>query len=222
MYESIVELNHVSFKVADKLILNDVSFSVDKGEFVTITGPSGSGKSTLLKIIASMLSQTAGTIHYKGKKIEEYNPIDYRKEVSYGFQTAVLFGKTVEDNLIFPYEIRQILFDQDKAISYLEKVGLDESYLTKNINDLSGGEKQRIALIRNVLFLPEVLLLDEVTSALDEENKQVIGRFVKEMNQTKQITVLWVTHNSSEVEESDRVINIINGGVEEKNGLEHQ
>lgn len=77
-------------------------------------------------------------------------------------------------------------------------------------------------MIRNVLFLPEVLLLDEVTSALDEENKQVIGRFVKEMNQTKQITVLWVTHNSSEVEESDRVINIINGGVEEKNGLEHQ
>lgn len=141
MYESIVELNHVSFKVADKLILNDVSFSVDKGEFVTITGPSGSGKSTLLKIIASMLSQTAGTIHYKGKKIEEYNPIDYRKEVSYGFQTAVLFGKTVEDNLIFPYEIRQILFDQDKAISYLEKVGLDESYLTKKYQRLVGWRK---------------------------------------------------------------------------------
>ncbi|WP_414839042.1 ATP-binding cassette domain-containing protein [Carnobacterium sp. TMP28] len=222
MYEPIIELNHVSFKVADKLILNDVNFSVDKGEFVTITGPSGSGKSTLLKIIASMLSQTAGTIQYKGKKIEEYDPIDYRKEVSYGFQTAVLFGKTVKDNLVFPYEIRQKLFDQDKAIGYLEKVGLDETYLTKNINDLSGGEKQRIALIRNVLILPEVLLLDEVTSALDEENKKIIGHFIEEMNQTEQVTVLWVTHNPSEVAESDRVISIINGGVEEKNGLEHQ
>ena len=219
MHEPIIELTHLGFKVKDKQILNDATLSIGKGEFVTITGPSGSGKSTLLKIIASMLSQTSGTISYKGKKLEEYDPIAYRKEVSYCFQTAVLFGKTVKDNLAFPYEIREKSFDQDRAISYLNKVGLDETYLIKNINDLSGGEKQRIALIRNLLIMPEVLLLDEVTSALDEENKQIINQLVQEMNQTQQITVLWVTHNPSEVAASDRVINIINGKVEEKDGL---
>lgn len=221
MYEPIIELNHLSFKVGDKLILSDATFSIGKGEFVTITGPSGSGKSTLLKIIASMLSQTSGTIKYKGKDVEEYDPIAYRKEVSYCFQTATLFGKKVKENLAFPYEIRQETFDEKKAIRYLDKVGLNETYLTKKINDLSGGEKQRIALIRNVLILPEVLLLDEVTSALDEENKKVIGRFVQEMNETKKVTVLWVTHNQSEVAESDRVIKIINGGVKKKDGLEN-
>lgn len=221
MHEPIIELNHLSYKVADKLIINNATFSIAKGDFVTITGPSGSGKSTLLKIIASMLSQTSGEINYKGKKIEEYDPIAYRKEVSYCFQTAVLFGKTVQDNLLFPYEIRQEAFDYEKASHYLTKVGLNETYLTKQINDLSGGEKQRVALIRNVLFLPEVLLLDEVTSALDEENKQAIGRFVQEMNREKQVTVLWVTHNVSEVTESDRVIKIVNGEVEEKDGLEN-
>ena len=221
MYEPQFELSHLSFKVGDKLILNDANFSIGKGDFVTITGPSGSGKSTLLKIIASMLSETSGSICYKGKKIEDYNPIDYRKKVSYCFQTAVLFGETVRDNLSFPYDIRQESFDREHAIYYLDKVGLSESYLEKKIIDLSGGEKQRIALIRNLLIKPEVLLLDEVTSALDEINKQLINRLVQEMNQKEKITVLWVTHNPSEIEKADRIIKIIDGGVEEKDGLEN-
>lgn len=216
MSKPIIKLTQLSFKANDNLILNDINLSIEEGEFVTITGPSGSGKSTLLKIMASMISQTAGSIDYQGKPLEEYDPIAYRKEVSYCFQTAVLFGKTVQENLSFPYEIRQEAFNSEKAEAYLMKVGLNKTYLTKNINDLSGGEKQRIALVRNLLITPKVLLLDEVTSALDAENQLIVRHLIREMNQTEGITVLWVTHNTDEIAESDRVIQIVNGEAEEK------
>ncbi|QQP70002.1 ATP-binding cassette domain-containing protein [Carnobacterium sp. CS13] len=216
MSKPIIKLTQLSFKANDNLILNDINLSIEEGEFVTITGPSGSGKSTLLKIMASMISQTAGSIDYQGKRLEEYDPIAYRKEVSYCFQTAVLFGKTVQENLSFPYEIRQEPFNSEKAAAYLMKVGLNKTYLTKNINDLSGGEKQRIALVRNLLITPKVLLLDEVTSALDAENQLIIRQLIRKMNQTEGITVLWVTHNAGEIAESDRVIQIVNGEAEEK------
>ena len=216
MSEPIINLTQLGFEVKGQTILKGIDFFVEKGEFVTITGPSGSGKSTLLKIIATMISPTAGTVEYQGKSLEDYDPIEYRKEVSYCFQTAVLFGQTVQDNLAFPYRIRNEDFDSKKAIDYLNKVGLDEVYLTKNVNDLSGGEKQRIALIRSLLITPEVLLLDEVTSALDAENQQIISRLIQEMNQKEQITVLWVTHNPAEISAANRVIEIINGEAEEK------
>lgn len=216
MSKPIIKLTQLSFKANDNLILNDINLSIEEGEFVTITGPSGSGKSTLLKIMASMVSQTAGSIVYQGKRLDEYDPIAYRKEVSYCFQTAVLFGKTVQENLSFPYEIRQETFNSEKAAAYLMKVGLNKTYLTKNINDLSGGEKQRIALVRNLLITPKVLLLDEVTSALDAENQLIVRHLIREMNQTEGITVLWVTHNTDEIAESDRVIQIVNGEAEEK------
>ena len=122
MSKPIIKLTQLSFKANDNLILNDINLSIEEGEFVTITGPSGSGKSTLLKIMASMISQTAGSIDYQGKRLEEYDPIAYRKEVSYCFQTAVLFGKTVQENLSFPYEIRQEAFNSEKAAAYLMKV----------------------------------------------------------------------------------------------------
>ncbi|WP_192986058.1 ABC transporter ATP-binding protein [Carnobacterium mobile] len=216
MSKPIIKLTQLSFKANDNLILNDINLSIEEGEFVTITGPSGSGKSTLLKIMASMVSQTAGSIVYQGKRLDEYDPIAYRKEVSYCFQTAVLFGKTVQENLSFPYEIRQETFNSEKAAAYLMKVGLNKTYLTKNINDLSGGEKQRIALVRNLLITPKVLLLDEVTSALDAENQLIVRHLIREMNQTEGITVLWVTHNADEIAESDHVIQIVNGEAEEK------
>lgn len=216
MSEPIINLTQLGFEVKDQTILKGIDFFVEKGEFVTITGPSGSGKSTLLKMIATMLSPTTGIVEYQGKSLTEYDPIEYRKEVSYCFQTAVLFEQTVQENLAFPYIIRNKEFDSKKAIDYLNKVGLDKIYLTKNINELSGGEKQRIALIRSLLITPKVLLLDEVTSALDAKNQQIIKRLIQEMNQKEQITVLWVTHNPAEISAANRIIEIVNGEAEEK------
>ena len=135
--------------------------------------------------------------------------------MSYCFQTATLFDKTVEDNLAFSYEIRNQIFDKQKALSALNEVGLGAEYLAKAVNTLSGGEKQRVALIRNILFLPKVILLDEVTSALDSENQEIVRKLIYTLNQDQGVTVLWVTHNPVEIQLSSRIIHLVNGEMEE-------
>lgn len=117
---SLLELQHVGYRVGDTPILQDVNLKIDKQEWVTIAGPSGSGKSTLVRIIASLLSKTSGELRFAGQPIESYDPIAYRRRVSYAFQQPTLFGETVADNLAFPYQIRQEPFDQQRAITALE------------------------------------------------------------------------------------------------------
>ncbi len=213
--DSILEVKHLSFSVGEKEILKDISFKIQKGDFLTIKGPSGSGKSTLLKLLAAIMNPSTGEIIYKGKPLSEYEITDYRKEVSYSFQNAALFGTTVADNLMFPYEIRNEPFDRDRAIALLDKVKLSEQYLNQKITELSGGEKQRVALIRNVLFTPEVLLLDEVTSALDAENRKVISDAILRLNRENNITVLWVTHNTDEINDAAKTIEMKEGRLED-------
>ncbi|SFC54983.1 putative ABC transport system ATP-binding protein [Alkalibacterium subtropicum] len=216
MRDTIIEVNNVSFNAGGEKILSGVDFSIAKGERVTITGPSGGGKSTLLKIIASMLTPTKGSVKYEGESIAEIDPIDYRKKVSYFFQNATLFDQTVRDNLAFPYDIRNEEFNEAKSVKMLERVKLNASYLKKPVKDLSGGEKQRVALVRNLLYKPEVLLLDEVTSSLDAENKGIIYTILDELNTEDHMTILAVTHDEREISQADRIIHIIDGKVAEQ------
>jgi putative ABC transport system ATP-binding protein len=215
MTEYILEIKNLTFSVDEKEILSNISFQVKKGELVTISGPSGSGKSTLLKLVANMLPITSGNILFNNQSMTEYQPTVYRQAVSYFFQSPVLFGETVRDNLSFPYEIRQIEFDKEHAISLLKDVQLDQSFLDKKITSLSGGEKQRIAFVRNLLFLPEVLLLDEVTSALDEENSQIIHSIISKLNKENNVTILWITHDRNEYLTSNRRLFIEDGLLKE-------
>lgn len=211
----ILELKSVSFEVDGRKILKNISFDIKKGEFITLTGPSGSGKSTLLKIIGHLINPTSGNIIYENKNITEYNPTDYRKNVSYFFQNAVLFDETVYDNLAFPARIREEDFDKNHAIEGLKTVQLPENYLDKSIHELSGGERQRIALVRNLMYSPNVLLMDEVTSSLDKENKEIILGFIKRLNQEQNITILWITHDTEEINESNRLIQLKDGKMED-------
>lgn len=215
MTEHILEIKNLTFSVDEKEILSNISFQVKKGELVTISGPSGSGKSTLLKLVANMLPITSGNILFNNQSMTEYQPTVYHQAVSYFFQSPVLFGETVRDNLSFPYEIRQIEFDKEHAISLLKDVQLDQSFLDKKITSLSGGEKQRVAFVRNLLFLPEVLLLDEVTSALDEENSQIIHSIISKLNKENNVTILWITHDRNEYLTSNRRLFIEDGLLKE-------
>ena len=214
----IISLKQISFKIAQEMILEDITFDIQKGEVLTITGPSGSGKSTLLKLIGSLFSPTEGTIVYKGKELKQIDPEIYRKEVSYFFQNASLFDQTVKDNLVFPYFIRDKVADERYIKSYLEKVKIPESYYNKPVAELSGGEKQRVALVRNLLFQPEVLLLDEVTSSLDANNKAIIHSVLSDLNKEKQVTIVKITHDETELADSTRLLHIVNGRVEENDG----
>jgi len=210
---SLIELQHVGYQVDDTLILQDINLSIDAQEWVTLSGPSGGGKSTLVRLIASLLSPTGGTLLFDGKSVENYDPIAYRRRVSYSFQQPTLFGQTVRDNLSFPYQIRQLPFDEERAVRGLAYVGLSASDLDKGVNDLSGGQRQRIALLRNVMIYPEVLILDEVTAGLDAENKAFVWSLVEHFNQDDNLTIIAITHDQAEIDAAKRLVTIENGRI---------
>lgn len=211
---TLFNLKNIFYSVPNQTILNNINLTIEAGDFITISGPSGSGKSTLLKILASMITPTSGSLTYKGETLKKEQITDYRKEVSYFFQQPTLFDETVMDNLKFPFDIRQTEFDKSRVTKLLERFKLNESYLDKKIIDLSGGEKQRIAFVRNLVFEPDVLLLDEVTSALDDENKEIIQQFITEDLKGK--TIIWVTHDNGEFKLGKRQLSIVDGILEEK------
>ncbi|MEQ5315651.1 iron ABC transporter ATP-binding protein FetA [Providencia vermicola] len=205
---SLLQLQDISYSIDGKTILDNVQINLRAGEFKLITGPSGCGKSTLLKIVASLISPTQGNILFNGQDINALSPETYRQQVSYCTQTPSLFGATVYDNVVFPYQIRKQPFDKTKIISDLQYFSLPETILEKGINELSGGEKQRISLIRNLQFLPQILLLDEITSALDEENKVKVNELIHKLAIEKGIGVLWVTHDQDEIAHANEVITL--------------
>ncbi|KRL62041.1 ABC transporter ATP-binding protein [Latilactobacillus fuchuensis] len=204
-------IKDVSYNVDQQPILKSLDLTVASGEYVTLTGPSGSGKSTLLKLIASLLTPTSGTIQVDNRQIETIAPSEYRKRVSYCFQQPTLFGETVADNLNFPFEIRQLPVDHDLILERLQQVGLTALYLTKQVTALSGGEKQRVALIRNLLFKPEVLLLDEVTTGLDAANKAIVDQLITDYNEIEGVTVISVTHDQQELQRKGRQLTMVAG-----------
>jgi len=201
-------LEDIHYQIDEQVILDAVSFTLKSGEFKLITGPSGCGKSTLLKIVSSLLSPTRGNIIFNGKNIDDVAPEEYRKQVSYCFQTPTLFGDTVYDNLALPYQIRKLKPDEKKIRQDLTLLALPDSMLKKGINELSGGEKQRISLIRNLQFMPKILLLDEITSALDEDNKRNVNELIRRLVAEQGLGVLWVTHDKYEIAHADEVITL--------------
>lgn len=194
---SILKFHNVYFTDADKTILNGLNFQIEKGDYVTIVGPSGSGKSTLLKLCNNLISPSEGSIYYNNKDIMEYNPVDLRKDISYCLQIPHLFGETVMDNLSFPFKIRNTKINMDKVHELTYKFKIRKDILNEKIVNLSGGEKQRISLMRTLMHTPEVLLLDEVTSSLDDENTSIVENIIKDLND-KGVTILWITHNTEQ------------------------
>lgn len=189
-----LQCEHVSYAAAGKAVLHDISFAVKSGELITITGPSGSGKSTLLRLLAALESPTSGMIRFLGEPFTAYDPVALRRRIVYVLQTPVLFGETVRENMAFPFEMRHISPDEDRIRTLLAAFQMSDATLDAQVATLSGGEKQRLSLIRSLLFRPEVLLLDEVTSALDPENTRLVEDVITKLNRDG-VTVLWITHS---------------------------
>ncbi|MEO1770904.1 ABC transporter ATP-binding protein [Candidatus Enterococcus ferrettii] len=206
----LLEIKNISYQPDQQLIINHINMLVEANDFLTISGPSGGGKSTLLRLIASLATPTSGEIIFSGRNQSDYPYTEYRRHVSYCFQQPTLFGDSVRDNLIFPYQIRGKIANEESMLEHLQMVDLPKSYLDKPITQLSGGERQRVALIRNILFLPRILLLDEVTAGLDERNKAIIQQLIAQIHQNK-VTILQVTHDEAEIQAADTIMWIKGG-----------
>jgi putative ABC transport system ATP-binding protein len=207
----ILEFKDVTYINNNKTILKNISLDITSGDFMSIIGPSGSGKSTFLKLCSHLISPTSGNITYKDIDIMQYNPTELRKEIAYCFQTPHLFSNTVFDNISFPYSIRNLKVDIKRVEELFSIFNLYKEYIRKEVKNLSGGEKQRIALIRTLLFLPKILLLDEITSALDVENAKIVEDVITKLN-NEGLTVLWITHNLEQSKKhANKILTIENG-----------
>lgn len=211
---NIIALDKVGLLINNQHILQNITLSIEENTIIGIAGPSGSGKSSLLRLLNLLMSPTSGTIFYHNKNIMDYNPIKLRQEIGYVLQKPYLFDGTVLDNLEYPYHLHGLKVDKKTISAFLEKVHIPLSYGTKTRHELSGGEQQRIAFIRSLLIKPKVLLLDEITAALDENTTILLENFINDLHKHSQITVIFVTHNSSQLHRlAQKVIYIEKGQV---------
>lgn len=227
MNNHILHLEHVDKyyeETGKKLhIIRDLSFSVEKGEFVTILGRSGSGKSTLLNLIGLLDKADAGLFTLGGKdlsKISEEEKNILRNEfLGFVFQFHYLLPEfTALENVMLPAMLSKKKTRQEieeRAKELLESLGLGER-LEHKPNQLSGGEKQRVAIARALINNPSLLLADEPTGNLDEETSETIFEIFREINEKYGQTIIVVTHSRELAKISSRQIYLKKGSLEEK------
>ena len=215
---NILQVQNLKKSFGDHQVLKDISFSVNKGDVISIIGASGSGKSTLLRCINFLEDPTAGKILYHGKDAEQLNRADYHSKVGMVFQSFNLFSNmSALDNCIIGQTLvlkRSKQEAKKKAMEYLEKVGMTP-YMNARPSQLSGGQKQRVAIARALAMDPEILLFDEPTSALDPE---MVGEVLSVMRDLAEggLTMLVVTHEMSFARDvSNRVIFMDQGVIAE-------
>lgn len=206
--EKILEVKNISKKYQNKegevLALENVNFRVNKGEFVSIIGPSGCGKSTLLSIIAGLEEKTTGDIYIEGKKINEIS-----SEIGYMLQRdCLLEWRNILSNTMFGLEVKGNKNEESKKYveELLKKYNLYD-FKDKYPSELSGGMRQRVALIRTLAIKPKILLLDEAFSALDYQTRIMVTNDIYNILKKEKITAIIVTHDISEaISMSDRVL----------------
>lgn len=211
---------------ASKCTINDVSFTINKGEYVALIGHNGSGKSTIAKIIVGILEAfTDGNendgVYIDGIKMTENNYQSLQKKIGMVFQNPdnQFIGSTVQDDIAFSLENVAMPYDQMKALveEYSKKVGMYE-YLSREPSSLSGGQKQRVAIAGTLVRHPEILVLDEATSMLDPQGRNDIRTLIRNMKkENPDLTIISITHDIEEAYQSDHVI-VINKGKVVKEG----
>ncbi len=182
-------------KDGETVALQDITFSMEKGDFFSVVGPSGCGKSTLLSIIAGTLTPTAGQVRINGQPVEGPSPhIGYMLQ-----QDNLLEWRTIRQNVLLGLEIRHQLTPEmrDRADGLLETYGLS-AFASSHPSQLSGGMRQRAALIRTLAINPDILLLDEAFSALDYQTRLEVTEDVYRIIRQEQVTTLMVTHDIPE------------------------
>ena len=229
MKEKIIEVINLKKQFGNNLILDDINFTINKGEAVSLIGPSGSGKSTILRCIADLETLTGGKILIEGHNLQDKG-IDKKIKKELLLKTGMIFQNfnlfphmTVKDNIIKTLRIvkkTDVKKAEEIAGKVLETVGLADK--KDNFpNELSGGQKQRVAIARGLALEPDILLFDEPTSALDPELVKEVLDIIRKLKKERKITMLIVSHEMKFVREiSNEVIVMENGKILEKGSVE--
>ncbi|NQJ21553.1 energy-coupling factor transporter ATPase [Streptococcus suis] len=217
---NIIEVKNLKYKYNqedEQYTLNDVSFHVKQGEWLSIIGHNGSGKSTTVRLIDGLLEAESGDIYIDGDALTIDNVWDKRRLIGMVFQNPdnQFVGATVEDDVAFGLENQGIPLDEmrSRVNEALELVGMTE-FKTREPARLSGGQKQRVAIAGVVALRPKIIILDEATSMLDPEGRLDLIKIVREIKDRHGMTVISITHDLDEVALSDRVIVMKQGQVE--------
>ncbi|MGP7819190.1 ABC transporter ATP-binding protein [Niallia sp. 01092] len=191
-------------------VLNGVSGKVKQGSFVMIVGPSGSGKSTLLSMCNLLHTPDEGEIYVFGKEIRKWDVTELRKKVGIAFQSAPILDGTVRDNMLIVQKLHNKQHLSPEQLCSL--TGLPHNLLDRDAKDLSGGQKQRLSLARTLSNPSDILLLDEITSALDIAAAHEIEELIVQLNKEQNKTIIWVTHNLDQAKRlADEVWLMIDG-----------
>ena len=197
-----IEYKNVVLRYTDTDILKDVNLRIEDGEFMVLVGPSGSGKTTMLKMINRLLEPTDGNIYMDGKRIKDYVERELRLSTGYVLQAIALFPNlTVAENIALIPEMKGWSKEQltSKTEELLDKVGLPATdYAHRLPSELSGGEQQRIGIVRAIIAEPKILLMDEPFSALDAISRKQLQALTKDLHKEFGMTTIFVTHDTDE------------------------
>lgn len=199
--------------VDDHILLQNINIRLREGEFVALLGPSGCGKTTLLRCVSGLSDPPKGDILFRGDPIPETERPWYRRRVVLVHQNPVLCETTVIQNLRLPFGFKSLQsepFPRDRAEELLAVFGISARRLEQPALSLSVGQQQRVCLVRALLLQPEVLLLDEPTSSLDEQARASVEKTFVEEARSRKMSALLVTHDQSQARRiCDRVVDLV-------------
>lgn len=186
------------------VLFTEVSAVIAEPEIIAVLGASGQGKSMLLRILGRLERHDNGSISLMGKAMDRWNPREWRMKATYVAQQSILYPGSIEDNLRLVSRIHGKPFERDLARKLMAEAGLDRLDWSKPVQDLSGGEKQRVALVRSLLLHPAILLLDEVTASLDLHSRHAMESILVDWHGKEGTTLIWVTHNLDQAKHCSR------------------
>jgi energy-coupling factor transport system ATP-binding protein len=216
MAETILSVEKLYFRYPNQsdYAVQNVTFQVERGEWLAIVGHNGSGKSTIAKLLIGLLKPESGVIKLFHHVLDEQTVWEIRRRVGMVFQNPdnQFVGTTVEDDVAFALENNGIPRDEmvKRVHEAIRQVHMEE-FLHHEPHHLSGGQKQRVAIAGILALRPDIIILDEATSMLDPKGRQEVLEIVRDLNKKQRITVLSITHDLEEVAKADRVI-VMNKG----------
>ena len=215
--EKVLKAVNLCKRFNDQIVLDKVNLEIKSGDFVSIVGPSGSGKSTLLNVISGNDVLDSGNVFINNSDITKFNEKQlavFRKS-TLGF--VYQFFNLIEDlsaydNIMLPMYLKKEKVDKEYFDNIINDLNI-KSIINKNVNQLSGGELQRVAIARSIIYKPDILMLDEPTGNLDINNRNNIMKLLKYLNEKYKITIIQVTHDIETTKYTDYVITLVDGKI---------